>query len=65
MDAICLPDFDASAIALLAEHDLGAGLQRERLLYALVMLVEWRESATSRIRSARQQQTAPSAERVA
>jgi asparagine synthase (glutamine-hydrolysing) len=44
-----LPDIDSQAAAKLAQDDLADGLNRERLLYALVMLAEWQESALARI----------------
>ena len=40
-----LPDLDASAVQRLVQRDLDEGLNRERLLYALVMLAEWRSTA--------------------
>jgi asparagine synthase (glutamine-hydrolysing) len=36
-----LPGLDATKVANLVEHDISAGVQRERLLFALVLLVEW------------------------
>jgi hypothetical protein len=45
-----VPDLDAHVVANLAQRDLDEGLHRERLLYALVMLVEWRASARRRRR---------------
>ena len=44
-----LPDLDVQFVATLVERDLSEGLNRERLLYALVMLAEWRASAMARI----------------
>ena len=48
-----VPDLDAHVVANLAQRDLDEGLHRERLLYALVMLVEWRASARRRVDAAR------------
>lgn len=48
-----LPSIDAAAAVELVDADIAAGLQRERLLFALVMLAEWTHSAQSRIASAR------------
>jgi asparagine synthase (glutamine-hydrolysing) len=42
-----LPDLDGAAIATLVESDLAEGLNRERLLYALVLLVEWHATAVA------------------
>ncbi|MGH8042125.1 MAG: asparagine synthase (glutamine-hydrolyzing) [Rudaea sp.] len=44
-----LPGLDASAVIELVDNDIHAGLHRERLLYALVMLGEWHRSAMARI----------------
>ena len=44
-----LPGLDAQFAATLVERDLGEGLNRERLLYALVMLAEWHAAAMSRV----------------
>jgi len=44
-----LPGMDTAAVVELVEADLGDGLNRERLLYALVMLAEWYRSALARI----------------
>jgi asparagine synthase (glutamine-hydrolysing) len=44
-----LPDIDFQAAAKLTQDDLADGLNRERLLYALVMLAEWHGSALARI----------------
>jgi asparagine synthase (glutamine-hydrolysing) len=44
---------DARQAVALVEQDLAAGLQRERLLFALIMLAEWRRaSPASRLRRA-------------
>jgi asparagine synthase (glutamine-hydrolysing) len=40
-----LPWLDAEALVTLIENDLRDGLQRERLLYALIMLAEWHRIA--------------------
>jgi asparagine synthase (glutamine-hydrolysing) len=38
-------DVDGAALIEMIEEDLSRGLKRERLLYALIMLVEWRRLA--------------------
>lgn len=45
-----LPDIDSQAAAKLTQDDLADGLNRERLLYALVMLAEWYRSAERRLK---------------
>ena len=45
-----LPGIDTTVAIELVNADLQNGLKRERLLYALVMLVEWRSSAEHRLR---------------
>jgi asparagine synthase (glutamine-hydrolysing) len=44
-----LPGIDTAAAVTLVDADLRDGLNRERLLYALVMLAEWHRSALTRI----------------
>ena len=44
-----LPGMDTAAVVELVEADLGDGLNRERLLYALVILAEWHRSAIARM----------------
>ena len=44
---------DIDAVGALVQRDLADGLHRERLLYALVMLVEWRRFAMPALASAR------------
>jgi asparagine synthase (glutamine-hydrolysing) len=56
-----LPDLDVQFAATLVERDLAEGLNRERLLYALVMLAEWRASAMARIGTLRSRVPAHSA----
>ena len=48
-----LPAIDTAAAVELVDADIAAGLQRERLLFALVMLAEWRAASSSRIAAAR------------
>ncbi|HEV2863871.1 MAG TPA: asparagine synthase (glutamine-hydrolyzing) [Pyrinomonadaceae bacterium] len=43
-----VPGLDAARVANLVEHDLSVGVQRERLLLALVLLIEWYQSFKSR-----------------
>jgi asparagine synthase (glutamine-hydrolysing) len=40
-----LAGIDTEAVATLVENDLREGLNRERLLYAIVMLAEWQRLA--------------------
>jgi asparagine synthase (glutamine-hydrolysing) len=54
-DARPLPDVDPAELVDVVERDLAEGLQRERLLFALVMLSEWRAASSSRIAAARVQ----------
>jgi len=54
-DARPLPDVDPAELVDVVERDLAEGLQRERLLFALVMLAEWRAASSSRIAAARVQ----------
>jgi asparagine synthase (glutamine-hydrolysing) len=48
-----LPDVDAAQVVSLVETDIAEGLQRERLLFALVMLAEWRAASSARLAEAR------------
>jgi asparagine synthase (glutamine-hydrolysing) len=43
-----IPGLDMIEVARLTEEDLSAGVRRERLLFALVLLVEWYQSFQSR-----------------
>ncbi len=43
-----IPGLDMAGVASLTETDLAGGVSRERLLFALVLLVEWYKSFTSR-----------------
>jgi asparagine synthase (glutamine-hydrolysing) len=43
-----VPGLDMAEVARLTEEDLAAGVHRERLLFALVLLVEWYQSFKSR-----------------
>jgi asparagine synthase (glutamine-hydrolysing) len=43
-----VPGLDGREAARLVRHDLAAGVRRERLLFALVLLVEWHQSFVSR-----------------
>ncbi len=52
-DARPLPDVDGAELLAVVEADLAQGLQRERLLFALVMLAEWRAASLARIATAR------------
>jgi len=58
--ADALPDLDASAVQRLVQRDLDDGLNRERLLYALVMLAEWRNTAMQSLTKARRKESAAS-----
>ena len=44
-----IPGVDVRELVAVVAHDLEAGLQRERLLFALIMLVEWHAAAATRI----------------
>jgi hypothetical protein len=44
---------DGEAIAGLVADDIAAGLHRERLLFALVMLVEWNAAQQERLAALR------------
>ena len=44
-----LPDIDASAAIEMVEQDVARDIQRERLLFALVMLAEWKVSSGDRL----------------
>ena len=44
--ARAVPGFDMTGVASLTETNLAAGVRRERLLFALVLLVEWYEAFT-------------------
>jgi asparagine synthase (glutamine-hydrolysing) len=46
-----IPGLDLKELVAVVAADLEAGLQRERLLFALVMLVEWHAAATKRVAS--------------
>jgi asparagine synthase (glutamine-hydrolysing) len=50
--ARAVPGLDMAGVASLTETDLAAGVRRERLLFALVMLVEWYKSFATRKREA-------------
>ncbi len=45
-----VPGLDMSEVARLTAEDLSAGVERERLLFALVLLVEWHQSFNNRRR---------------
>lgn len=47
-----VPGLEMAGVASLTETDLAAGVRRERLLFALVLLVEWYKSFASRKREA-------------
>ena len=47
-----VPGLDMAGVASLTETDLAAGVRRERLLFALVLIVEWYKSFTRRKREA-------------
>jgi asparagine synthase (glutamine-hydrolysing) len=62
-DARPLPDLDMAELVDVVETDLAAGLQRERLLFALVMLAEWRAASSARLAAARMEsRTTPAAQ---
>jgi asparagine synthase (glutamine-hydrolysing) len=43
-----IPGIDAAELVSVVAADLSAGLERERLLFALIMLAEWHAAATKR-----------------
>jgi asparagine synthase (glutamine-hydrolysing) len=47
--AHAIPGLDATELVNVVDADLAAGVQRERLLFALVMLVEWHTAAAARV----------------
>jgi len=48
-----VPGLDMNAVAKIAEEELSAGVRRERLLFALILLVEWYHSFCQRRREYR------------
>ena len=48
-----LPGIDLAAAINLAEQDVAREIQRERLLFALVMLAEWAAASARRLEQAR------------
>jgi asparagine synthase (glutamine-hydrolysing) len=50
--ARAVPGMDMASVATLTETDLSSGVRRERLLFALVLFVEWYKSFTRRKREA-------------
>jgi asparagine synthase (glutamine-hydrolysing) len=44
-----IPGIDLAELIAVVETDLAAGVARERLLFALIMLVEWHIAATRRV----------------
>jgi asparagine synthase (glutamine-hydrolysing) len=44
-----LPGIDAKEVVSVVDADLAAGVQRERLLFALIMFVEWHAASCKRI----------------
>jgi asparagine synthase (glutamine-hydrolysing) len=50
-----VPQLDARAVAEAVDADIGEGIARERLLYALVMLAEWTAASRAQIARARQE----------
>jgi len=56
-----IPGLQMKSIHRLIESDLAAGVQRERLLFALILLFEWYDSARSQIAGLRREYSAASA----
>jgi len=50
---VSIPELNTDEVASLAQRDLAAGVGRERLLYALVALAEWRAACVGRLAAAR------------
>lgn len=48
-----VPQIDTAAMISLVEQDITRGIQRERLVFALVMLAEWYESSSRSLAQAR------------
>ena len=48
-----VPRVDGAEMARIAVEDLAAGLQRERLLFAMIMLVEWHAAQQTRVAALR------------
>ena len=44
-----VPGVDAAELIAVVDEDLAAGVQRERLLFALIMLVEWHAASSARL----------------
>jgi asparagine synthase (glutamine-hydrolysing) len=44
-----VPGIDAAELVAVVESDLAAGVQRERLLFALIMLAEWHAASSRRV----------------
>jgi len=63
--ADALPDLDAGAVRRLVQRDIDDGLNRERLLYALVMLAEWRSTAMQGMLAARRKECVANAAALA
>ena len=55
LNSASLPDLDTTALVELVERDISEGLNRERLIYAVVVLAEWHLAAHDRISAARKQ----------
>jgi asparagine synthase (glutamine-hydrolysing) len=47
--AQAIPGLDAVELVRVVEEDLAAGVHRERLLFALIMLAEWHAAASTRV----------------
>jgi hypothetical protein len=47
--ANAIPGVDTAEIVAVVVADLAAGVQRERLLFALVMLFEWHRASSRRV----------------
>jgi asparagine synthase (glutamine-hydrolysing) len=62
--ARALPDMDVPAAISIVEQDMARDIQRERLLFALVMLAEWAAASSQRLAQARRTGS-PSAAREA
>ena len=47
--ARAVPGLDGAEVARVVAEDLAAGVQRERLLFALILLVEWHAAQQPRL----------------
>lgn len=51
---LAIAELDATVLAQMMEADLAAGVKRERLMFALIMLIEWHRAFSARVGELRQ-----------